>query len=230
MQTTLSYLIPLLIVTAIITLLMRRNSSEPRVSLCWFFSVVLTMYAAYSWIFSPFMAVGFLTMKGRTMSALDILQGDFPPYCDLTFHTLALTAVVWSGFGILCCFSAIKARSNVLLRIFAGATLLPLLYAMAAFANNGVSAETMGYFIGDGFTGVMISMILVAVIGGGFGISTPPTQEPSVPPPEPKPREKAETHDPEEEDIHVPKTWVCPKCGATNPLGKFVCLSCGTYK
>ena len=127
-------------------------------------SLFLIVAAAVVWFAAPFVAINYLGW-GDQPTALQLVTGDFSYLGDLE-ESPAFWAGITTIIGIGVCFLATLAKVNILTRIVAILTEIPLgyvLYQMTKWADDG---EELMEILGLGFWGLMALLFLIFCVSG----------------------------------------------------------------
>ena len=131
-----------------------------------FISLALIIACLALWVLVPFMAVNYSTLADQP-TALELLLDDVDYVGELT-DALAYWMAIVAAAGLVLCLACVLLKSRIVTRILAVGTLVPFVMSIVNVINW---AEDMGdffEFFGIAFWGVLVTLLVVAVLGGGW--------------------------------------------------------------
>lgn len=140
-----------------------KSLSHPKSSIN-YVSLGITVVGLILWLVGPFIAINLFTW-GEQPTALELLNDDVLYIGDLSGSTPFLAAL-GSIIGIAICFVCVLAKSKIVTRVAAAATLLPLLVVFIDVAQWVNDPKDLAGFFGIGFWGIAVCLLALLLFGG----------------------------------------------------------------
>ena len=131
-----------------------------------FISLALLVVCLALWALPPFMAVNYDTLAAQP-TALELLLDDVDYVGELT-DALAYWLSIGAVGGLVLCLACVLLKSRIVTRVLAVAALAPLVIAIVNVANWAADVGEFFEFFGIAFWGILVALLAVAVLGGGW--------------------------------------------------------------
>lgn len=131
-----------------------------------FISMILIVACLVAWALVPFMAVNNATLADQP-TALELLLDDVDYVGELTDAMAYWMAIVAAG-GLVLCLACTLLKSRVVTRVLAAVTLVPFGMAIVNVIQWAESVEEFIDFFGIAFWVVLVVLLAVLVLGGGW--------------------------------------------------------------
>ena len=131
-----------------------------------FISLLLLVGCLALWVLMPFMAVNYATM-GDQPTALALLLDDVDYLGDLT-EALAYWMAIAADGGLVLCLACVLLKSRIVTRILAVIAAAPFVFSIVSVAQWAEDFGEFFEFFGIAFWGILVALLAVAVLGGGW--------------------------------------------------------------
>lgn len=131
-----------------------------------FISLGLLVVCIALWVLMPFMAVNIDTLSAQP-TALDVLLDNVAYTGNLT-DALAYWMAIVTVTGLVLCVACVVLKSRIVTRILAALTAGTFVVSIVNVAKWAVDIREFFEFFGIGFWVILVLLIAVAVLGGGW--------------------------------------------------------------
>lgn len=131
-----------------------------------FISLALLVACLVLWALVPFMAVNYDTLADQP-TALALLLDDVDYTGELT-DAMGYWIAIVAAVGLVLCLACVLLKSRIMTRVLSVATLAPLVMTIVNVAKWAEDTEEFFDFFGIAFWGILVVMLAVTVLGGGW--------------------------------------------------------------